>query len=83
MSSTKIISKTSSTSALNTPTGSRRNSLSNELTVGASRPSSVSGNNMKSLQQIRDEMMSIMWSKGMFTSPSQPFALKSIRPELN
>ncbi|KAG0283134.1 hypothetical protein BGZ96_012484 [Linnemannia gamsii] len=80
MSSTKIISKTASAtgSAYNTPSGSRRNSL----TFG-SRPTSVSGANHKSLQEIRDEMMTIMMSKGMFTSPSQPFALKSIRPEQN
>ncbi|KAG9072499.1 hypothetical protein KI688_000270 [Linnemannia hyalina] len=69
MSSIKITSKTTTatTSASNTPSGSRRNSL----TFG-SRPTSVAH---KTLQEIRDEMMTIMMSKGMFTSPSQPFVL--------
>ncbi|KAF9127618.1 hypothetical protein BGX30_014718 [Mortierella sp. GBA39] len=79
MSSIKITSKTATatTSASNTPSGSRRNSL-----AFGSRPTSVSGAH-KTLQEIRDEMMTIMMSKGMFTSPSQPFVLKSIRPEQN
>ncbi|KAF9900232.1 hypothetical protein EC991_007705 [Linnemannia zychae] len=78
MSSAKFTSKTTSSpsSASNTPNGSRRNSFNNELTVGAPRPVSViAGDRSSTVQQIRDEMMTIMWSKGMFTSPSQPFAL--------
>ncbi|KAF9120817.1 hypothetical protein BGW39_011058 [Mortierella sp. 14UC] len=78
MPSVKFTSKIASSpfSATNTPTGSRRNSFNNELTVGASRPVSiVAGDRLSAVQQIREEMMTIMWSKGMFTSPSQPFAL--------
>ncbi|KAF9281869.1 hypothetical protein BGZ88_011336 [Linnemannia elongata] len=77
MSSTKITSKTATASASHTPSGSRRNSFN-----FGPRPTSVSGAH-KTLQEIRDEMMTIMMSKGMFTSPSQPFVLKSIRPEQN
>ncbi|KAF9095354.1 hypothetical protein BGX29_009072 [Mortierella sp. GBA35] len=65
MQSSKIASKIASTSALNTPAGSRRNS-----TISISTPLRPA----KSVQEIRDEMMQIMMFKGIFTSPSQPFA---------
>ncbi|KAF9920180.1 hypothetical protein FBU30_010034 [Linnemannia zychae] len=68
-SSSKLISST--TSASNTPSGSRRNSTDMGHAID-SRTASIAN---KSLQQIRDEMMTIMMSKGMFTSPSQPFVL--------